>query len=926
MAKMRMNSGRDVLKISSDRLEKSNWDLTVNVREAKSKGDIVTLGDSELLRFIRDINGYKYSEEDIKSTKKNIKSIRRLKNTESNKKKIAKLYNELHDMVFIEDLVSIVFKTKKDFDRACKGFKINGKTYIRMLGTTGGVKNNTVFFVNKDIHKELNERINNGCGEDYMIVPAKMEAYRALTASVSTPLNITPRLLVIKDVSRIVTDKVIRVSDNGDGGFKVERNVDYETEKEFCDGCGMVSPKFAEKIAIDLDQYHFDKDGNKIADYIPSAFNTRYAYNKGIIATFPFVEFAEDIAGTYMVEDAWGDIRDIRDIDIVLTTNMLKCWNAYENMEDYLSNCNKYGYRFSISKILPKELERTRNTNYQYIQSYEDMTREDAIELASETLNNIKGALGGDIWKAILFTRGKHITEGSISKSDPDFNKALMIDKSVINDPYIKQQINKMISRKINDAKKCVLQISGTYSIVVGDLYGLCEGMFGMEVTGILGKDEYYSRDWNNKGVSEVVAFRSPMTSHNNITKMKLVKNDMTEKWFRYLDTVTVLTSLSTVMERMNGMDHDGDAIITTNNPVILRNTRNELTIVCEQRSVPKTRVTEALLRKSNKNGFGDAIGTYTNRITTMFDVLATLEKGSDEYNELMDRIIQGQAFQQEMIDKIKGIEAKLMPRSWWDYKTNKINIDKETGEILDDDETLKRKRRDLKLMVNKKPYFFIYNYNSLRSEYNEFMKQAEYTCLAKFGKTFSEVCETENKTDEEQFIYEYVNKRTPVFNNGSITNTICHILEEEFNDIKLTVKDGSDFDYKIYKSSVSVPKKIVQSIGDVYKKYKARLKEISLKLTVDSDLEIEKQEIFEALKEEMQIICPDSKAMCNAVIDITYGKNVNKEFAWIMCGEQIIENLLEKNDYTYTYPVLDKDGDIEWEGYKFKAVEWRCV
>ncbi len=925
MAKMRMNVGRNILKISSDKLEKSNWDLSINIKNAKLKGEVVSLGDSEMLRFIRQINGWEYSEKDIIDIKKKIKNLRKGKNTESNRNKISKCYEELHNMIFVEDLVAIVFKTKKSFDRACKGFKINGKNYVRILGTTGGVKKNTVFFVNEEIHKELNERINNGCKEDYMIIPAKMEAYRALTASASTPLNITPRLLVVKDVSRVVTDKVIKVSDDGEGGFKVDHNVDYETNKEFCDGCGMVSPEFAAKIAIDLDQYHYNEDGEKVADYIPSAFNTRYAYNKGIIATFPFVEFAEEVAGNYNVIDAWGDTRDIRNIDVILTTNMLKCWNAYDNLEDYIYNCNKYGYKFGISKMLSKELEKKRNMNYQFIQSYDDMTDEDVSELIHETLENIKGALGGDIWKSILFTRGKHITEGSISESDPDFNKALMVEKEVINDSYIKKQINKMISRKINDAKKCVIQVNGTYSIVVGDLYGLAQGIFGMEVTGILGKDEYYSRDWNNKNVSEVVAFRAPMTSHNNITRMRLIKNDMTEKWFRYLDTVTVLTSLSTVMERMNGMDNDGDAVITTNNPAILRRTRNEQTIVCEQKSIPKTKVTESLLRKSNKNGFGDSIGTYTNRITAMLDVLAGLKKGSSEYDELMDRIIQGQAFQQEQIDRIKGIEAKSMPKEWWNFSSNKINIDTDTGEVLDDEETIKRKERNLKLMVNKKPYFFIYNYNNLRTEYNNFMKQVEYTCLAKFQKTYDELCNTENKTEEEEFLYKYIKAKTPVFNNNSICNRICHKLEEEFDKVKLAVKDNSKFDYKIYKSSISVPKKIVKELEDVYKMYKTELKRIRQKHIIDSDVETEEDSLFEELREKMNVICPNSKVMCNAVLDITYGKNINKEFAWAMVGEQIIENLLEKNNYTYTYPVLDESGEIEWNGDKFKIVEWRC-
>lgn len=923
--KMRMNAQRDILKISSDKLDKSNWNLQVDVKNEKLKGNVVSLGDSEMLRFIRQITGKECSESDILKTKKKIKNLRKSKNTESNKKKITECYNELHNMIFVEDLIAVVFKSKKSFDRACKGFTVNNKHYIRMLGTTGGVKKSTVFFINEEIHKELNYRINNGVKEDYMIIPAKMEAYRALTASASTPLNIMPRLLIVKDVSRVVTDKVINVSDNGEGGFKVEHNVEYETVKEFCDGCGMVSPEFAAKIAIDLNQYHYNEDGEKVADYIPSAFNTRYAYNKGIIATFPFVEFAEEVAKSYNVVDAWGHVRDIRDVDVVLTTNMLKCWSAYESMEDYLFNCNKNGYKFGISKMLPKVLERKRNMNYQFLQSYDDMTDEDVSELVHETLENIRGALGEDIWKAILFTRGKHITEGSISESDPDFNKALMINKDVINDSYIKKQINKMIARKINDAKKCVIQVDGTYSIVVGDLYGLAQGMFGMEITGILGKDEYYSRSWNNKGVSEVVAFRAPMTSHNNITRMKLVKNDMTEKWFRYLETVTVLTSLSTVMERMNGMDHDGDAIITTNNPVILRRTRNEQTIVCEQRSVAKTKVTESSLRKSNKNGFGEKIGTYTNRITTAFDVLASLEKGSSEYEELMNRIIQGQAFQQEQIDRIKGIEAKEMPKEWYDYKTNKINVDTETGEILDDEETIAIKEKNLKLMVNKKPYFFIYNYNNLRTEYNNFMKQVEYTCLAKFKKTYEELRDAVNRTEEEEFTYRYIQNKIPVFNNKSVCNRICHKLEEEFDNIKLSVKDDSGFDYNIYKSSVSTPKNIIKEIEDVYKVYKTELKKISRKFMMDSDIEIEENKLFEVLREKMQIICPNSEVMCNAVLDITYGKNKNKEFAWTMVGEQIIENLLSKNNYTYTYPILDESGDIEWDGYKFKAVEWRC-
>ena len=42
------------------------------------------------------------------------------------------------------------------------------------------------------------------------------------------------------------------------------------------------------------------------------------------------------------------------------------------------------------------------------------------------------------------------------------------------------------------------------------------------------------------------------------------------------------------------------------------------------------------------------------------------------------------------------------------------------------------------------------------------------------------------------------------------------------------------------------------------------------------------------------------------------------------MCGEQMIINLLNKNDNKYTYPVKCNDGDIEWDGIRFTMEECR--
>lgn len=548
-------SQRFILKIHSSRLRASAWSLDIDLKEARDNEEVISLGDSQLLRFIRDIKQINYTEKDILDVKKQIKLLKKEKHSKENIERIKEEYKKLDKMIFVEDYMTIIFDKKADFDRMCsrKGFLINGKKFKRIIGTTGGIKNNSVNFCSEEIHNELNRRLENGRDKDFNIIPAKFEAYKSLSASVSTPVTQTDRILVIQDGVTHIKDKVIMVSDNGKDGFKVEKNVDYEADKEFADGSGMIRKELSEQWAIDLGLTKM-VDGKEVADYIPSGFNIRDSYCKGMVCTFEFEEFGKEIAHNYIVKDVWGNEKDIRDIDIILTTNMLKLWSAYKNIEDYISNCKSNGYLLSVAKTCPKKLEEKRNLNYQYLQSYE-LSNEDIDELVFETVDNIKGAIGDDYIKSILFTKGIHITDNNINKSDYDYIRALMIDKRMVEDPYVKNKIYRMIEKKIKEAKKGVIQVNGNYSIVAGDMFALCESMFGMEVKGLLKYGEFYSQTWLDKGINEIVAFRSPMTSHNNIKKMNLIDNKKIRKWFKYMTTMTILNAWDTTCDAMNGMD-----------------------------------------------------------------------------------------------------------------------------------------------------------------------------------------------------------------------------------------------------------------------------------------------------------------------------------------------------------------------------------
>ena len=185
-----------------------------------------------------------------------------------------------------------------------------------------------------------------------------------------------------------------------------------------------------------------------------------------------------------------------------------------------------------------------------------EFTDEDIKELCSETVDNINSVLGLDIAKSILFSKGINITKDNIGKEcNYDFIQALTIDKNVLKDSYVKNKLYGMIEKRIREAKKGVIQVDGCYAIICGDLYALCQSMFGLEVTGLLGKGEFYSDTWSSKGINEIVSYRSPMTSHNNISRKKLKYDAECRKWFKYIKTMTVFNAWDTTCDSMNGAD-----------------------------------------------------------------------------------------------------------------------------------------------------------------------------------------------------------------------------------------------------------------------------------------------------------------------------------------------------------------------------------
>ena len=625
-----------MLKLHSSRLKKEKWNLHITLQEARRNEELIALSDSNTLRMIDAINGVKDVDKKAAAIQKEIRYIKKLETSKANRRRIRDLYTELDNLLYKPDYMCLIIDKDADYDKACEsGFSINDIHYERLLGTNGGVKNSTIVFVSSRVAPELKRRLENGRDPNKEMVPAKFESYKALSCSGSFPVSLPRGICVVPDCVTHFQSNIIYLNDENDGEPVMEYRENEEVELIDSDGYGLMLPSLAKRWSDELG-----------LDYIMAGANTRFSWEKGMVFCFDFLEFADKVAGTRIIKDAWGNDVDLTYVELILTTSQLKLWDSYSSFQSYLENCLNNGYTFGLTKVCPKELENERDLNYQFIQSYQ-LTDEQIEELIQPTIQELHDILGLDYQKSLLFLKGMYLSEDNLWQLEDDFAKALMIEPEMINDPYVRNRIWQMLRKRIKEAKVGVIRVHGNYSIISGDPYALCQSMFGLEVTGLLKAGELYNKYWIDRGTPYVSCFRAPMSCHNNIVKLQVACTEKMAYWYRYMNTCTILNAWDTTTHATNGADKDGDMYFLTDNKVLVENTLNLPCIMCVQRKAPKKIVEDKDLILANKNSFGDDIGKTTNRVTTMFDVQARFAVGTKEHDILAYRIICGELYQQ---------------------------------------------------------------------------------------------------------------------------------------------------------------------------------------------------------------------------------------------------------------------------------------
>lgn len=666
---MKQNEQRMILKIESKDLKKAKWKFEVNLETALDEKLIISVSESQLIRWIDKLKGRGDVNAQIKSVKSKIKKIKKNKEDTHRKEKLRKAYSKRDNLQFIPDLVNVVFPPCKngenrDYDRANKGFTINGVRFVRLLGTPNGIKKCTILYVAEDLHADLMKRIENDRQPEKELIPAKLEAYRALTCSGSLPIPAPNGVIVVKDCLTKFKENVIVIRDSEKSPEpELTYENDYEIEHNNSDGFGLMLPGYAAKVNS------FLTNGNDTSPL--SGAVIRYSFTKGLLVTFDFVEFAEKIVGTYEIIDVWGTPRDLREADIILTESQLKLWDSYNSWEHFAECSTNNGYEWAATKICEKSLEDVRTSNYQFLNCY-DFTDEEIAKLCAPTLNEIKKIMQLDPRATMLYLTGENKpNKENWENVDDTILSALMFAPEVINDPFVRAHIWHNISMKIERAKRGKLNFNANYAMICGDPFALCQSMFGLEITGLLKAGEVYHKYWIDKGAEEIACFRAPMTNLANVRKLRLTTAENAVYWYQHIKTACILNAWDSTLEAENGADADGDTFFTTNNKIILRNTENLPTIISIQNKAEKTIPTEADVIAANKLAFSDEIGTITNIVTEMIDLRAKYPRDTEEYKILSYRIICGQHLQQAQIDKAKGAAVKEMPEHWAKKKSD---------------------------------------------------------------------------------------------------------------------------------------------------------------------------------------------------------------------------------------------------------------
>lgn len=916
-----------IYKFDSRYLDKNNYSVNLSFKAAKENDQIIAVSDSQMLRSIRDIQGRLVDKHKVELLFQKRDDIKKQPSSKTNFALIREINKQINSIMFVPEYVSIVISNKSHYKKLFeRGLMLNDKKYVRFSCSASQARVNTVIFVQESVSKELYTRLNNG-RHDKKLNPSKFNAYLGLSSSATLPVS-TPRVCVVPDCILKRPTKVYYVTEIDEpleDDIIEEKTVDVEYN--YFDGMGLISPEQAQKWADELE-----------LDYMPAEWCIRNAWIKGMVCVFDFKEFCELVNnGNYIINtiyknsDGTQQTADLREIDVIISESQFKMWDCYDNYEEYAKNCIKNNLSWGVSRYTPKKDGNCLWLNYQSIQTLK-LSDDDIIALCNETVKWIKGVSKDDIYKTILFLMGRRISKTGVQNflksSDNYWLKCLLLNHNLINDKYISSKIYDMMVNRIKAACMGKIAVQGNYQVLVSDPYAFAQHACGMEPTGLLGENEYYSAYWNDKDVKEVDCMRSPLTYRSEHDILPIVRNDRLDFWYKYLYTGLVFNVHSDDVLRLADSDFDFDLGATTDcAPLVNGVYRELLPITYQKKNTPKIDITPLDLFKADNLAFGSEIGAITNKSTSMYAMLPFYELQQIQYDEIEKRLIMTRVAQGSAIDKAKGVKTKKFPQHWANYQ-----------HINDDDSPEAKAKKEFfnTILIEKKPYFFRYLYKDSNTAYTKFLKEEKsYCAIHGIDRNVILSKPEQERTEQEKYYLLTYNSRNPLIDSTCEMNRLCHYLESVNFEVKAFSQGGKGDIYGDYIDyGILWDEKTYSSVLVAAKKFFKTLKEdiqmsdygSSIKYVPEEESKLLNK--YDKFKDKMTAVCSNIDELTNYLVKVFYVdcKSVSKDILWKCYGKTIFAHLFSKHDGAITIPVLDEDGKHQYLFDRYNIVEVASV
>lgn len=792
-----------------------------------------------------------------------------------------------------------------------KGFTYNGIHYSRFGKSASQGKDGITAFVCDSIFDELYMITQMDIEIDECVI-SKYEAQRCLPFSSCTLIHdYMPNIVIIGEYEKTLENQLIKYVVEREKEFvdkdtgKKKKYKSREIEEGYkdlklspFDGCGCHEHEFMENVSAQLG-----------LDYNVIGTQVRLPFIKGYSLYVPFREILKEWGYEY-ITDIYGTKHHIDTIDCIWNISMFKGHKLFKEKYDsnawteYMNTIRKYEFKLGISKYSHhvKHLNKYTRMNFQYLQCldlwnpkyidyYENKEVGDydildanndgkIVKLAKYTTSLFEKIIKGEKFYTYKFMG---ITDTEDYEPESKYLEAALVNDVMLKDPAVKQFIYRKLKKSIDEAKVGKIYCSGFYHTGVGDMIGYLQYAVGEDVIGCLGERELYS---GNFDCGDIISFRSPLVDTSEVNKIKIMRNDIINKWFGYFkdQDVVMFNMYDISAPQQGGADFDGDIFFLCDEPIVIDSKIDKHIILdiedkVTAKSKPYTKenlIEYEVMTRDNRIGEITNVATsIENRYTTNEDI----KQLYSNYSSLL-RIMQGKE-----IDFLK---------TGFRWQMNK----------------------GLRKHLKQLPFFLLFNYPA---------KLKTYRTLSEKNKT------VDNKEDKVKLnayhspspmneLCDYIctwEKKNILWDNNidNLIDTRCLIIN---NDLDLS-------DKKVTR----IVRRYINEYADEIRKHINLHREKS----DDEDHKFNMDEVVNRFKSRlMKELKFDEEIIANYVIKVSYNSlSISKSLAWAGYADYIIKNLKDnsnpKKHISITEVPYKTNDSYEYLGkhYEFKeASEYR--